>query len=101
VPSRIVEFTSYHLILGCVAVGMGVALLPDSVLAGYAGRDRLSVHPLPPRLSRATTRLVWRRASPQAKISALAEILLDDRAHSTGDVPGTKRGRQVRGKSTV
>lgn len=45
IPERIVEVGSYHLILGCVAVGMGV-VVPHSVLETYTDRDRLSVHKL-------------------------------------------------------
>jgi DNA-binding transcriptional LysR family regulator len=74
-PDRIVEVGSYHLILGCVAVGMGVALVPRSVLSTYVDSSRLSVHRLRSRFAHATTRLVWRRNAPQAKILALARVL--------------------------
>lgn len=77
-PERIVEVASYNLILGCVAVGMGIALLPGSVLAIYAERDRLSVHKLPSKFGRAKTRLVWRKEAPQAKVLALSSVLLED-----------------------
>lgn len=75
-PRRIVEVGSYHLILGCVAVGMGVALMPRSVLSTYADRSRLSVHSLPPKFNRAMTRLVWRQDAPEANILALSRVLL-------------------------
>lgn len=78
VPQRILEVGSYHLILGCVALGMGVALVPKSVLDTFAERARLSVHPLRSHLGRVYTRLVWRRDAPQAKVQALARILLED-----------------------
>lgn len=77
VPERIVEVGSYHLILGCVAVGMGVALVPHSVLATYTERERLSVHKLRAKFGRVKTRLVWRKEAPQAKILALSAILLE------------------------
>lgn len=76
-PERIVEVGSYHLILGCVAVGMGVALVPRSVLKTYVERDRLSVHTLHAKFGRVKTRLVWRKDAPQAKILALSAILLE------------------------
>ncbi|MBO1013696.1 LysR family transcriptional regulator [Achromobacter sp. SD115] len=75
-PQRIVEVGSYHVILGCVAVGMGIALMPRSVLGTYVERSCLSVHPLPSRLNRAITRLVWRKDSPEANILALSRVLL-------------------------
>lgn len=75
-PQRIVEVGSYHLILGCVAVGMGVALMPRSVLSTYVDRSRLSVHPLPPKYNRVRTRLIWLQDSPKANIQALLRVLL-------------------------
>jgi DNA-binding transcriptional LysR family regulator len=78
-PERIVEVGSYHLILGCVAVGMGIALIPRSVLDTYADRHRLSVHKLSGKFARATTRLVWRKDAPQAKIQALVGVLREGR----------------------
>lgn len=74
--ARLVELASYHVMLGCVAAGMGAALMPRSVLDGYAARDRLREHKLPAPFQRAKTLLVWRRDQPQAKVSALAEILV-------------------------
>lgn len=76
-PGRIVEAGSYHLILGCVAVGMGIALVPYSVLDSYAERDRLSVHRLHSKFGRAKTRLVWLKEAPQTKILALSAVLLE------------------------
>lgn len=75
-PERIVEVASYNLILGCVAVGMGIALLPRSVLQIYAERDRLSVHKLRSAFGHAKTHLVWRKDAPQAKVLALSSVLL-------------------------
>ncbi len=77
VPERVVEVGSYHLILGCVAVGMGVALVPYSVLDTYTERDRLCVHKLRGKFGRVKTRLVWRKEAPQAKILALSAVLLE------------------------
>jgi DNA-binding transcriptional LysR family regulator len=78
-PDRIVEMASYHAILGCAVVGMGVALLPRSVLEGYAERGRLGVHPLKGRFRSLRTLLVWRKDTPQAKVSRLAEVLVPAR----------------------
>jgi DNA-binding transcriptional LysR family regulator len=73
--ARTVELASYHVMLGCVAAGMGAALMPRSVLDGYAARGKLREHKLPAPFQRAKTLLVWRKDQPQAKVSALAEIL--------------------------
>lgn len=77
IPERIVEVGSYHLILGCVAIGMGVALVPYSVLDTHTERDRLSVHKLRAKFGRVKTRLVWRKDAPQTQILALSTVLLD------------------------
>lgn len=74
-PERVVELASYHALLGCALVGMGVALMPRSVLDAYAERDRLGVHALSGRFRSARTLLVWRRDAPNARIAALAQLL--------------------------
>ena len=73
--ARTVELASYHVMLGCVAAGMGVALMPRSVLAGFVDRDRLREHRLAPPFRQVKTLLVWRRDQPQAKVTALAALL--------------------------
>jgi len=75
-PDRILEMGSYHAILGCAVVGMGVALMPKSVLDDYAERARLRINPMKRGFDRVRTLLVWRRDAPQANIAALAEALL-------------------------
>lgn len=73
---RIVEVTSYHAILGCAVAGMGVALMPLSVLKTYAERSRLSIHPLEGEFHSANTLLVWRKQTPQVTVDRLAELLI-------------------------
>ena len=46
-PERMIEITSYHAMLGCVVVGMGISLVPRMVLDTFPETHRLSVHPLP------------------------------------------------------
>ena len=72
---RVVELASYHTMLGCAAAGMGVALMPASVLSGFAERRRLREHALPKAFRSAQTRMIWRKEMPQAKVTALGEIL--------------------------
>lgn len=38
VPSRVLELGSYHAIIACAAAGIGVALVPRSVLELYSAR---------------------------------------------------------------
>lgn len=72
---RVVEMASYHAILGCAVAGMGVALMPRSVVEAYAERARLGVHPLRGQFKSVRTLLVWRRDAPAARVSALALAL--------------------------
>ena len=43
-PERTIELASYHAMLGCVVAGMGISLIPKSVLTTFPERKRLSVH---------------------------------------------------------
>ena len=74
-PERTIELGSYHAMLGCVAAGMGVALLPRSVLSTFPESKRLTVHTLPPGQNRAETVLIWRKGAGSPNIRALQDIL--------------------------
>lgn len=74
-PVQTTEITSYHAMLGCVVIGMGIALVPRSVLATFPERARLSVHALPPGSDCAKTELIWRKGAMSPKIQALIRIL--------------------------
>ena len=86
-PDRIIEMASYHAMLGCAVAGMGVSLMPLSVLEGFPNRDRLSVHAMPPDFDHADTVLIWRKGAGSPKIDALVEVLnATDGSHmSPGD----------------
>jgi DNA-binding transcriptional LysR family regulator len=74
-PERTVELGSYHAMLGCVVAGMGIALIPKSVLTTFPESKRLAVHRLPPGENRAETVLIWRKGASSPNIQALREIL--------------------------
>ena len=74
-PERIIEFGSYHAMLGCVLAGMGVALLPRSVLTTFPESKRLKVHRLPPGECHAETLLIWRKGGGSPNVEALRELL--------------------------
>ncbi|WP_275786639.1 LysR family transcriptional regulator [Pararhizobium gei] len=75
---RIVEVASYHAILGCAAAGMGVAMVPRSVLDGYAERAQLSLHDLDDTFRLARTSMIWRKDVSRVKIMALGNLLTPD-----------------------
>ncbi len=74
-PERTIELASYHAMLGCVVAGMGIALIPKSVLTTFPERKRLSVHVLARAENCAQTVLIWRKGAGSANVRALEEIL--------------------------
>ena len=74
-PAHTVQLSSYHAMLGCVVVGMGVALLPSSVLSTFPERKRLSLHAMPKGRDYADTLLIWRKGAGSPKITALVDII--------------------------
>jgi DNA-binding transcriptional LysR family regulator len=74
-PERMIEITSYHAMLGCVVVGMGISLVPRMVLETFPEMHRLSVHPLPPELARAQMAIIWRKGARSPKLDALVDII--------------------------
>jgi DNA-binding transcriptional LysR family regulator len=74
-PERMIEMSSYHAILGCAVVGMGISMLPRAVLGTFPERKCLSVHELPAKVNKEITWLIWRKGARSPKLNALIEIL--------------------------
>lgn len=74
-PERTIEIASYHAMLGCIVAGMGISLIPKSVLTTFPERRRLSVHRLAKTENCAQTVLIWRKGANSANVRALEEIL--------------------------
>jgi len=60
-PTRIAEFGTFEAIIGCVAAGMGVAMMPREVLKQRNLSESIRCHTLPADIARVQTMLVWRR----------------------------------------
>jgi len=71
VAERVMEYGSYHAIVACTAAGSGVAVVPRSVLHATGMETQLAVHPLPAKVARARTMLVWRRGYQSSLLDAL------------------------------
>lgn len=56
------EFGTFEAIVGCVAAGMGISLLPLSVLGPHLSAGTIRAHRVPAHIEQATTLLVWHRA---------------------------------------
>jgi DNA-binding transcriptional LysR family regulator len=74
-PDRIVDLSSYNVIFGTVAAGMGIAIVPAGILEFFPDKSSVSVHKLGNPFGRALTELVWRKGRYSANIAALQECL--------------------------
>jgi len=75
VPERFIELSSYHAMIGCAACGMGVAMVPRSLLACLPAAANVSVHALPPLQARAVTVLIRRAGVPAPAVTAFRDFL--------------------------
>jgi DNA-binding transcriptional LysR family regulator len=75
-PGGVLETSSYHVILACVAAGTGFAAVPRSVFDAVAVKGEFQVHPLPGPASSVDTSLAWRSDYTSTKLEALKEILM-------------------------
>jgi DNA-binding transcriptional LysR family regulator len=94
-PERTIEMSSYHAMLGCIAAGMGISLMPRAVLSTFPESKRLSLHALPPGSDRAQTVLFWRKGARSPKIDALLDILKKERNAAKG-TPDGKRAQHAK-----
>lgn len=75
---RVLELSSYHAIVACVASGTGVAIVPGSVL-DTVDASRIARHPLPKVVAELTTPLAWREGEQTAAGAALLALLREQR----------------------
>jgi len=71
VDVRTLEFGTLEGIIGCVAAGIGVTMLPRGVIAPAWRKDMIAIHPLPPAERRADTVFI-RRVDGYASSALLA-----------------------------
>ena len=82
-PARILEFASYHAILASAAAGVGISLVPRSVLEIYPQRDAVSVSKVPAQMARIRTALVMQRGRHVPALTQLANHLREDARKAT------------------
>ena len=70
---RVLELSSYHAIVACVASGTGVAIVPQSVL-DTVQCALVARHPIPKVLRNVTTPLVWRTGEETPAVVALRDL---------------------------
>lgn len=87
-PLRVMEFGTLDGILGCVAAGLGVTLLPEAVISASRFAGDLRVEALPRRISELPTYFVRRKESvPNHSLEAFLAVVRKSRA---GPLPATK-----------
>jgi DNA-binding transcriptional LysR family regulator len=75
---KILELSSYHAIVACVASGTGIALMPESVL-NVVRTEQVARHPLPDVLAKIVTPFVWRAGETAPGVIALHSLLQVER----------------------
>lgn len=75
IPDQILELASYHAIVACVAAGSGIAIVPKSVLKAVHAEHQVKLLPLPQKVARARTHLIWRSGYSSIALSALLDDL--------------------------
>lgn len=74
-PARVIEMSSNHAMLSCVAAGMGVGTMPESVLPTFPGAKHLKIYRMPREVALKRIFLTWRKGMRSARIDALVETL--------------------------
>ena len=102
VGARRLEFGTLDGIVGCVAAGIGITLLPRAAVARAQREGRVALHALPPADARVPTVLIRRRdaftSAALSRFIALAvELLARKRPRSPHRSPHAARGRRARG----
>lgn len=88
-PTRFAEFGTFEAIIGCVAAGMGVAMMPREVIKGRELALTIRCHDLPPATAHVQTLLVWRRdIVHHAARDAFAQVLARGAVVPTVDADG-------------
>lgn len=70
-PEKILELSSYHAIVACVASGTGIAFAPRSVLKTIRGTQNIMVHPINNGQLKAVTSLIWRKSEVSSALKAM------------------------------
>jgi len=75
------EFGTIDGIIGCVAAGLGITMLPRSVVERSARRGDVAVHTLPATYRRADTQFITRKAQIRSPaLERLIDVIRSDRA---------------------
>lgn len=76
-PKRVIELPSYSAIIGSVAAGLGIAVVPLHWLEHFNCLSMVSVHELPQSLSYVQVEYVHLKHNDSANLRALESVLLE------------------------
>lgn len=85
----VMEFGTLEGILGCVAAGMGITLLPRKVVSGWASRDQISMHPLDEDIARSQTAFIRRTDATLSPAMARFLKQIEETSHSADMEPAS------------
>ncbi|MFL0475346.1 LysR family transcriptional regulator [Priestia sp. 179-F W1.4 NHS] len=60
IPSKVMEFGSLDALMGCIAAGLGVTLLPLSIVQRYSYLENVTHYPIPEKFSLVDTLFIYR-----------------------------------------
>lgn len=72
----VIEIQSYHSLLSCVAAGMGIGLVPKTLLEQYAFRSDIQTHALPKKIAQTKTTAICRKDNMTAAVMAFFDELV-------------------------
>ena len=79
IPEKIMEFGTLDGIIGCVSAGLGISLLPRSVVAKYVEENLLIEHIIPKRFGKVETIFIYRKDKYKSiTLSRFIEMLSRD-----------------------
>lgn len=90
-PTRIMEFGSLEAILGCVRAGMGISLLPTSVVERSGLGRQLQYYSIPAAYSRVTTVFIRRKNTVLTKALQMFLKQITNNPECPGSPPGENR----------
>ncbi|GAB6930724.1 glutamate biosynthesis transcriptional regulator GltR [Paenibacillus sp. JCM 10914] len=77
-PAKLMEFGTLETIIACVSAGLGITLLPYSIIADYEFRGKVTCHSLPDKHSSVTTMFIKRK---DTLITPALSAFLDETVH--------------------
>ncbi|NIK71812.1 MULTISPECIES: LysR family transcriptional regulator [unclassified Paenibacillus] len=79
IPVKLMEFGSLETIIGCVSAGLGISLLPRSIVTEQEQQGQIRTHAIPSKHGHVTT--VFIRRKDALMTPALSAFLTEMRAH--------------------